>query len=305
MGFPVILVCIDVFQPYILTNIDFLIRLGHSNIVVLTNRTMFPRYSEFSDRKNATPDAEFWKCVTLIAIEDLHDPFSYLKHTQLDSYFFINASMRFFYIYAYLKQYNVSRIFHIENDVLLFYNVRVLDPYLEKNGFLDKLMIPFDSFQRNIASIVYIPDANVLGQILQEYQPHLNDMQNFVAIFHQHPTWIDSFPIFVKGIQSGEEKDFVCSNYSRFGGFIFDAAAIGQYLGGVDPRNIPGDTVGFVNETCVIKYNYYGFRWKCIDGVFCPFLKLSANDHVVNHGLLEIPIFNLHCHCKDLNTFIL
>ena len=30
---------------------------------------------------------------------------------------------------------------------------------------------------------------------------------------------------------------------------------MGQYLSGVDPRNNPNNTVGFINETCVIKYN--------------------------------------------------
>ena len=49
-------------------------------------------------------------------------------------------------------------------------------------------------------------------------------------------------------------------NFQEFNS-IFDAAAIGQYLGGVDPRNSPGDTRGFVNETCVVNYDKYEFTW--------------------------------------------
>ena len=77
--------------------------------------------------------------------------------------------------------------------------------------------------------------------------------------------------------------------------YIFDAAAIGQLIGGVDPRNAGGDTRGFVNETCVIKYKDEGeIIWKMIDGFNKPFIKIDAR---------EVPIFNLHIHCKDLASY--
>jgi hypothetical protein len=70
---------------------------------------------------------------------------------------------------------------------------------------------------------------------------------------------------------------------------------MGQYLGGIDPRNDPKNTVGFVNETCVIKYNLYNFIWVTINDIKRPFLKI---------GDLEIRIFNLHIHSKNLIEFI-
>ena len=84
-------------------------------------------------------------------------------------------------------------------------------------------------------------------------------------------------------------------NYKNFE-IIFDAAAMGQYLGGVDPRNIPGDTTGFINETCIIKYDKYHFKWKEEDNVRRPFLVTEDGNWV--------RIFNLHIHCKDLEKFI-
>jgi hypothetical protein len=77
---------------------------------------------------------------------------------------------------------------------------------------------------------------------------------------------------------------------------IFDAAAIGQYLGGVDPRNMSGDTKGFVNETCVINYSKYNFIWKNKNNKKIPYI-------IINN--IEYPIVNLHIHCKDLKSFIL
>ena len=218
--------------------------------------------------------------------------------------FWTHASMRFFYLYSYMKKYNVENVIHIENDVMIFYNVSVLEPYLHGNA---KIYLPFDSYESNIASIMFIPTGELLGRVLEQYDSKLNDMQNFVVISKRFPEWIDSFPIFILGVERGNpEIDFVCKNYHTFGGFLFDGAAIGQYLGGIYPANCSSNksTVGFVNETCVIKYNKYNFYWKLIDGVFCPFMVISSHPSI-GDGKLEFPIFNLHAHCKDLKTFIL
>ena len=76
---------------------------------------------------------------------------------------------------------------------------------------------------------------------------------------------------------------------------IFDAAAIGQYLGGIDPRNQIGDTRGFINETCFIKYNNYTFFWIINEnGLYQPHIFINNN---------YIKIINLHIHSKNLNKF--
>jgi hypothetical protein len=127
-------------------------------------------------------------------------------------------------------------------------------------------------------------------------------MYNFGEI-RQKTECIRQFPIFVEeptfdlSIIDGE-RAFVSRGWSQFGGYIFDAAAIGQYVGGVDPRNCQGDTRGFVNETCVIKYADEGVViWKTEDdNVKRPFLQ--RNNHQV------IPIFNLHIHSKALMLYV-
>jgi hypothetical protein len=118
-------------------------------------------------------------------------------------------------------------------------------------------------------------------------------MENFANI-KQKTGLIQNFPIFKKEYAINNEQMFVSNNSELFP-YIFDAAAIGQYLGGVDPRNISGDTSGFINETCVIKYNNYKFNFNNVNGIKKPFI--IVNDVV-------IPIFNLHIHCKNLIKFI-
>lgn len=280
----IVLVSVGNFQEYILDNINQLVRLGHENIWVLTNSGFFERFSEYNGK------------IKLIAIELLQDSFQFYESSRLDKQFrggfWTLTSLRFFYIYEFMRGYNISNVIHLENDVLIFHNCNQIIDKFDK-GYI---YLPFDTYSRNIASIMFIPTASVFKMVLDNYNFNKNDMENFSNISISTGL-IRNLPIFVSSSNntSSDEYRFVTSNYERFGGFIFDAAAIGQYLGGVDPRNISGDSTGFINETCVIKYNTYSFDWVVNNGVKRPFIIVDGN---------KIPIFNLHIHSKNLVRFI-
>jgi hypothetical protein len=292
--FSIVLVCLGVFQEYIMTNIAQLIRLGHTKIYVLTNAALIPHFEPFSD------------VIHLVSVETLNDSFDFKRRSTQDKEyrggFWHHTSARFFVLYEFMAQTGIKNVIHIENDVLIYYNCdKVLSvPLFNKS----ELYIPFDSYERNIASIVYIPDAILLAQILVHYNYEKNDMYNFSEI-RKKTVCVQQFPIFVEeraldlSTVDGE-RAFVSHGWSQFGGYIFDAAAIGQYVGGVDPRNCPGDTRGFVNETCVIKYADEGtIIWKTDgndDDVKRPFLQRN-NQQI-------IPIFNLHIHSKALVLYV-
>jgi hypothetical protein len=270
--FSLVLVCLENFQEYILTNIAQLLRLEYSDIYILTNEHLIAEFEPF---------APFLK---IVAVETLDDPFRFKEVSTLDKSFrggfWYHTSARFFVIHSFMLKYGIKNVIHIENDVLLYYNAD------KELTFDKKLYIPFDTYERNIASIVYIPDANIFGQILEHYDFSKNDMYNFSEI-RKRTGLIQNLPIFVTQTDT-EERAFITSGFQKY---IFDAAAIGQLVGGVDPRNMSGDTRGFVNETCVIKYNDEGvIIWKMNK----PFIKIRDN---------FIPIFNLHIHCKDLATY--
>lgn len=277
----IVLTCLHNFQEYILINIEQLIKLGHQNIYVVTNSHLLDKFDEYKSKIN------------LIDADGLDESYSFNSNSSLESEFrngfWKLTSLRFFYIYEFMKKYNVSNVIHLENDVLVYYNCDELSSLLNKNH----MYIPFDTYQRNIASIVYIPDNDIFKKILDNYDFHKNDMENF-SIIKQKTGLIKNFPIFVKEFTTTEEEEFVSTN-SEFFPYIFDAAAMGQYLGGVDTRNTPGDTRGFINETCVIKYNNYTFLFKEIDGINRPYITISNK---------KIPIFNLHIHSKALDKFV-
>ena len=306
--FSIVLVCLGVFQEYIMTNIAQLVKLGHTKIYVLTNANLIPLFEPFAE------------LITLVSAESLDDVFNFSAKSVHDKEwrdgFWHYTSARFFTLHSFMAKYNVRNVIHIENDVLLYYNCdeTLTEPLTNSR----RIHIPFDSYTRNIASIVYIPDASTLGQVLAHYDYGKNDMYNFSEI-RKKTNLIDQFPIFIEdttlrsasvtdalvsasvtdalGSASALERAFVSHGWSRFNGYIFDAAAIGQFIGGVDPRNCPNDTRGFINETCVIKYNDEGtILWKNCDGFVKPFLQTRE--------AREIPIFNLHIHSKVLNLYV-
>lgn len=278
----IVLVCVGVFQEYILNNVEQLIRLGHKHIYVITQPDF---YSFFDNHKNN---------IQLIDATTLNDSYDYYSKTPLDKNFrngfWAFASLRLFYIYEFMKQYDIQNVIHLENDVLIYYNCdTIINRFDSQHVYL-----PFDTYKRNIASIMYIPSSDIFKNILDCYDFNKDDMNNFSTI-QREKGFIRNLPIFPT-LKINPEFEFVTQNYELFEGFIFDAAAIGQYLGGVDPRNIQGDTRGFVNETCIIKYNSFQFVWKDDNEIRKPFM-------VVNN-IIEIPIFNLHIHCKKLTDFM-
>lgn len=277
--FTVVLVCLVNFQEYILTNISQLVKLGHKSIYVITNNNLMQDFNSVSDM------------IHLISAETLNDPFNFAHKSSLDrkfrNGFWHLASARLFVLHSFMVNYNINNVIHIENDVLIYYNCdeTLTDALLDKS----QMYIPFDTYDRNIVSIVYIPDGDIFGKILSHYDFNKNDMYNFSEIRKQ-TNLINTLPIFVSRHGDNEERAFITKGWSNFGGYIFDAAAIGQYVGGIDPRNMRGDTRGFVNETCIIKYNDEGdIFWN----MGKPFLRLKGNG-------IEVPIFNLHIHSKAL-----
>jgi hypothetical protein len=162
---------------------------------------------------------------------------------------------------------------------------------LDNLTFPNELYYPFDAPSRAICSLMFVPNHEYLLPIISHYDFKKNDMENCAHFWKTNRDICSTFPI----IHSHTDAPFLSENFSSFNK-IFDAAAIGQYLGGVDPRNTPGDTRGFVNETCLVDYSKYKFVW-----MFDTILKLYKPYIMINSTY--IPIVNLHIHSKRLHNF--
>lgn len=269
----IILISTGNFQEYILDNIEQLLLLK-LNIHIIIDKTFFDYVKHYESH------------ITIIFTESLNINY-FDKNTKLISKFrnnFLNnCSKRLFLLYEYMKKENIINVIHLENDVLLYNNMDY--------NFQKKIYITMDSKNRCIPGIVYIPNYTLLEILIKKYNFEKNDMINMALFYHSEKenNVITTFPI----IDNTIETNIYNQNFQEFNS-IFDGASIGQYLGGVDPRNIDGDTRGFVNETCEIKYDNYIFKWIKKDKYYIPHIE-------INHNL--IPINNLHIHSKHLKNF--
>jgi hypothetical protein len=275
----VVLVCTGVFQEYILHNIKNLILHGNTDITLITELMFFPMIQEHPEFRD----------VKLVATSDLSSEM--IKHfdqtSTLDRVFrggfWYHCSSRFFYIYEYMKKNNIKDIVHIENDTMVYTNLDTL-----KDGFtVDKVYAPFDTFTRVIPSFVFIPSHHALKPIIDKYDGTKTDMDNLASIEHVEP-----LPI----ISVEDNLHFFNKHFAAFEA-LFDAAAFGQYVGGIDKRNDPNDTRGFVNETCFFKYDRYPFYWirDKKNNLWCPWIEIGGK---------LVKIVNLHLHGKMLHEFM-
>jgi hypothetical protein len=266
----IVFVCIGNYQEYILSNIQNLLLFGNNNITVITDKHFF----KFFDNIN----------VNLIDCNIFDN--EYIKKSNLNKTFrngfWIYTSYRFFILYEYMKKYNKQNIIHLENDVMCYVNVNKL------SFTNDKIYLTFDSPGKVVPGFIYIPKYELLKQFLDNYDFNENDMINFGRIDENISI---SLPLIDNSINTFYKLNI---NYNSFNS-IFDAAAIGQYLGGIDKQNDPNDTRGYISDTCKVNYSEYKFFWKKENELYCPYMRV--NDKFIK-------INNLHIHCKELYKFM-
>jgi hypothetical protein len=273
----VVLVCLGIFQDYLLNNIKQLKLQGNNDIVLITEKKFF----KYIDEKLN---------IQLIDCNDYNSEYLQTFKNNLDldknyrNGFWLNCSMRYVYIYEYMRINNIADIIHIENDIMVYDNLDNLKDKFNK----DKIYFAFDNIDNVIPGIIYINNHINFKIILNNYLMNKCDMENFGKFFNT--TFVEPFPI----ISIDNEETYFNKNFKTFNS-IFDGAAIGQYLGGVDKRNNINADIGYINDACIIKFNNYKFYWKKINDLWNPYVEINNN---------LVKINNLHIHCKLLENFM-
>lgn len=197
---------------------------------------------------------------------------------------------RFLVLYDIVSHYDLRDIIHLENDQMVYCDLLELLPVFRENY---KIAIPFDSPCRAIPSIVYFRErehvALLAGFLSRKAGDNIDDMHIMREFQRAYPGIMHGLPIASPDLYSDEQYTHC---YDRFKS-VFDAACMGQYLGGIDPRNMEGDTRGFVNTDTPIRADSLSlhFRRDAESGLWVPY----ASGSRVN---------NLHIHCKNLKKFL-
>lgn len=279
-------------QQYIFDNIENLKRFGNTDIVVITDEQFRSSYEAVN--------------VETVAVESLipeyTDYIETIRHNHKRKCGFWDlCKYRFKVICKYMETHNVTNIVHLENDVMLFENLDNI-----KFHCTNKILLTLDNTNRCIPGLMFIPSYKIMKTCLNRWTAD-NDMLNWGFAYNKHKDSIDIIPIIKGNIHSlndfshftqthwAQKPDYelVSKNNELYDG-IFDAAAIGQYLGGIH-RNKTAKRK-FINESCTVNYSQYEIIWKLNDkDLKCPFIIIDDK---------EVPIYNLHVHSKDLKQFM-
>lgn len=275
------------------------------NIIVVANATALQKAQQIFTRYQ----------VISVACESLRKTQAhtfFLQHSKLDTSFrkgfWSFATERFLYLHDLLQQYDLHDIVHLENDNMIYCDISSLLPIFHKQ--YPHIGITLDNDERCIPGFVYIADAasmDSLAQwICQEASHRKNDMQSLASYFKKFgTTHADQLPIIMNEyVQDNElisptkmkaKNKFNYCKHDELFHSIFDAAALGQYVGGVDPRNCPSKP-GFINESCVFNPSLLHISWKKDN--------LGRKIPYATYKSLEYRINNLHIHSKFLHRFL-
>lgn len=228
--------------------------------------------------------------------------------------FWTFTSERFFVLESTIEQLALRNVVHLENDVMLYCSLDALMRPL--SSLYRGLAATFDNDARCVPGILYCSGLPAISAVTAFYlevfqQPGsraeaagLNDMQILGALRARGPQFIDHLPIIppdypaplrsAVGHTPAQPDRYWC-NFETLG-LVFDAAALGQFLGGVDARNSPDPSVGFVNESCVFDPRLLRPRMiEDPDGRRIPVVATGSGMHRVA---------NLHIHSKNTAAFL-
>lgn len=194
--------------------------------------------------------------------------------------YWLNTMMRLFAL-KQAAQLNPSEPFiHLESDVYLYAQK---DNLQEFEFSQDSVSYPRLSASRGVASFLYSPNLDTLltflrklSAILIENQSIVNDMDLLgCALNSETSTELPSTP---------HNREELGINH-----YIFDGAALGQYLLGIDPIHTDGSVVsGYQNSD--YNFDISSFKWSI------PRLgKL-----IVTIQNTDYEILNLHAHSKEI-----
>lgn len=274
-------------------------------IYVLIDSTLIKTFNERIHQFNINSD-----CIKAVPLNNKSDKIikytEYMKKFPRESMafrdsFWISTTARFFYIEEFMRKEKLTNVFHIENDVMLYEDLNNIMKTLNR----DKMYMVQDNVARVVPSILFIPNVTqldllnnfILNQI-KNSSVFLNDM-NLLGLYKDK----EAFPF----------------HFNTNSKYIFDGAAIGQYLGGVDPNNLPKKNTDrqeelkrinnpskyFINETSDFKVNdtITFFRKNIVLKKNLELDLIYAKEELPNNQIKLKQICNLHIHSKQLYQF--
>lgn len=188
------------------------------------------------------------KLVHFTAIEDFYKPEEFkqtsnliLSDASFRNGFWLKTLERFFVLEQFYKAAKLKGLFHAELDQLLFRN----DILLSRLESLDHrgVFFPFHSRAEGIASLFYCNNYDALRSLINFSSRNVfsNEMALLADWAAKEPEHVFALPTLGSVIDTSSSamiKQVHEVLHKEIGGIV-DAAQIGQWVGGIDPNNVP------------------------------------------------------------------
>ena len=211
------------------------------------------------------------------------------------------AAIRLFYLYEYMNKMNLNKVFHFENDIMIYEELDSIFNIIKSNNlYQDKIAITRGTNNKIMTGFVYIDNKEVLDHLLEQITNYLINKDNLytygidhineMGLLHvyqiNNPDKLVNLPILPKN-EMFEEFELFNS--------IFDPATYGQYLDGTP--STPGESILpdsiIANEINI--NNNFKIEFEVIEGLRFPFIITDIGKFKIN---------SLHIHSKRLNLFL-
>jgi hypothetical protein len=242
--------------------------------------------------------------IEFTGVEDFYDPSEFAetaKNLSLSSDyrngFWLKTLERFFVLEQFMSFKKIHKIFHAELDQLLF-RTDLLVLNIEKTG-KKGVFYPFHTKQRAVASVFFCNDQNALRNMLEfarSSSSFENEMELLANWARENPKYAIRLPTMASFKENSDEQiaDHLNSSVQIDG--VVDAAQLGQWITGIDPRNVPLNEkpkTHFVDRPnseilTELELSNLVFSFDSSSGILSVSKIESEN----------IPIFNLHVHSK-------
>jgi len=231
--------------------------------------------------------------------------------------FWISTTARFFFLAECYKVFlqDKKNVVHIENDVMLYHNLSEIIKTFSHSTSSDIYMVK-DSPERVVPSILIFNSLEAALKLTAHISKTLSNSSSFLNDMNILATYPDLIPLKFNPFSYSTETNYIFDGAPI--SYIFDGAAIGQYLSGVDPRNIPNSnrltelnnpTKGFINETCEFKImknediNQVKMKGDVNQVKNENVNQVKMKGELISYQIKEKPIVNLHIHSKQLYQF--
>lgn len=207
---------------------------------------------------------------------------------------FVCAFERFFLLKNLMSKFKLENIFFMELDNLVYDNPENWEYIFSKKD----ISFMFDANERCSSGISYFKNyisikkiTDFFLQFIQKSNKYISEMTALWDFYEINKEIIQILPTHW-GCETINKMAY--ENFKEFNDTIFDAAAMGIYLGGVDPYHSGGEFKKFVKWWgSAIDYTIYHFDWQIdSEGRKIPYIKTDNNKW--------LKINNLHIHSKRL-----